>query len=116
MMRRMFSVAWLLAVLGSASAQPPKPDATKTPPAKVDLNAEKEAETYALKAGGTPLRNVSHIGEKNALITINFLGTDEKPADVKAVDLKKLAGAARLNRLGFLGSKNTDTALRRSVR
>lgn len=84
----------------------------KLPMVPVDLKAEKDAEAYANRAGGTPLRNVSHIGEKNALITINFLGTDEKPADVKAVELKKLAGAKRLNRLGLLGSKNTDAGLK----
>ena len=93
--------------------KPPVPPVEPKPPAvKVDLKLEKQAEAYAIQVGGTPLRNVSHIGEKNALITVNFLGTDAKPADVKAVDLKKLAGATRLNRLGLLGSKNTDACLK----
>lgn len=115
MFRSSISAGVLLVVMGAAGlTQVPVPpvEPPKTPPVKVDLALEKEAEAYATKAGGTPLRNVSHIGEKNALITINFLGTDEKPADVKAVDLKKLAGATRLNRLGLLGSKNTDACLK----
>ena len=94
-----------------AKPTPPKPVEPMSPAVKVDLKAEKEAEAYAIKVGGTPLRNVSHVGERNALITISFLGTDEKPADVKAVELKKFAGAARLIRLSFLGAKNVDAAL-----